>query len=107
MGLIVDLQMKEVVERLNERGLNVELTSEGRDWLANAGFDPDFGARPLQRALQKHVESPLSVSLLGGEFSEGDTIIVDVDQEQDELIFRSVGEAIPAQELEKVSTNSE
>ncbi len=107
MGLIVDLQMEEVVERLNERGLDVELTSEARDWLVNAGFDPDFGARPLQRALQKHVESPLSVSLLGGEFSAGDTITVDVDQEEDKLIFRSVGEAIPAQELEKVSTDSE
>ena len=107
MGLIVDLQMEEVEERLNERGLDVELTSEARDWLANAGFDPDFGARPLQRALQKHVESPLSVSLLGGEFSAGETIIVDVDQEEDKLIFRSVGEAIPAQELEKVSTDSE
>ncbi|MGB2910516.1 MAG: AAA family ATPase [Anaerolineales bacterium] len=107
MGLIVDLQMEEVKERLNERGLDVELTSEARDWLANAGFDPDFGARPLQRALQKHVESPLSVSLLGGEFSAGETIIVDVDQEEDKLVFRSVGEAIPAQELEKVSTDSE
>ena len=107
MGLIVDLQMEEVKERLNERGLDVELTSEAHDWLANAGFDPDFGARPLQRALQKHVESPLSVSLLGGEFSAGDTLIVDVDQEEDKLIFRSVGEAIPAQELEKVSTDSE
>ncbi|MFC2055086.1 AAA family ATPase, partial [Chloroflexota bacterium] len=107
MGLIVDLQMEEVKERLSERGLDVELTSEARDWLVNAGFDPDFGARPLQRALQKHVESPLSVSLLGGEFSAGDTIIVDVDQEEDKLIFRSVGEMIPAQELEKVSTDSE
>ena len=107
MGLIVDLQMEEVKERLNERGLDVELTSEARDWLVNAGFDPDFGARPLQRALQKHVESPLSVNLLEGEFSAGDTIIVDVDQEEDKLIFRSVGEAIPAQELEKVSTDSE
>jgi ATP-dependent Clp protease ATP-binding subunit ClpA len=95
------------VERLNERGLDVELTSEGRDWLVNAGFDPDFGARPLQRALQKHVESPMSVSLLAGEFSAGDTIIVDVDEEQNKLIFRSVGESIPAQELEKVSTESE
>ena len=107
MGLIVDLQMEEVVERLTERGLDVKLTSEGRDWLVNAGFDPDFGARPLQRALQKHVESPLSVSLLAGEFSAGDTIIVDVDEEQDKLIFSSVGESIPAQELEKVSTESE
>ena len=107
MGLIVDLQIEEVVERLNERGLDVELTSEARDWLVNAGFDPDFGARPLQRALQKHVESPLSISLLAGEFSAGDTIIVDVDQEQDKLIFCSVGESIPAQKLEKVNTESE
>jgi ATP-dependent Clp protease ATP-binding subunit ClpC len=60
VGLIVDLQMNEVQERLSERGLNVQLTPAARDWLAKEGFDPAFGARPLRRALQKRVESPLS-----------------------------------------------
>src|SRR5512139_3691024 len=80
MEQIVDLQMGEVQERLSEHGLNVQLTEAARNWLAEVGYDPDFGARPLRRALQKHVESPLSVSLLSGQFTAGDTILVDVDE---------------------------
>jgi ATP-dependent Clp protease ATP-binding subunit ClpC len=99
---IVDLQMKEVEERLSERGLDVELTPAGRKWLADEGYDPAFGARPLRRALQKHVESPLSIRLLSGEFSEGDTILVDVDEEKTNLIFRQVSEPLPAEKLDQV-----
>jgi ATP-dependent Clp protease ATP-binding subunit ClpC len=84
---IVDLQMKEVSARLEEDGLNVELTAEAREWLARVGFDPSFGARPLKRALQKHVESPLSIALLGGEFTTGDTVIVGLDREKQEISF--------------------
>jgi len=102
MQEIVDLQLVEVQERLSEHGLTVELTPTSRSWLADEGYDPDFGARPLRRALQKHVESPLSISLLSGEFSSGDTIIVDVDEEENILIFRSVSEGIPAKEIKKV-----
>jgi len=79
MKEIVDLQMKEVQMRLSEHGLTVHLSSAARDWLAEEGYDSSFGARPLRRALQKHVESPLSVCLLSGEFVSGDTVIVDVD----------------------------
>ena len=97
MGLIVDLQMKEIKERLDERGLNVELSPTARDWLAKEGFDPAFGARPLKRALQKHVESPLSVNLLEGQYSEGDTITVDVDGGTQKLVFHHRGETVPAE----------
>ena len=96
MSEIVDLQMKEVQERMSERRLFVELTPPARLWLAKEGYDSNFGARPLRRALQKHVESPLSVSLLGGDFSEGDKIIVDVDEVTDKLVFRQIGQGIPA-----------
>ena len=74
MSEIVDLQMKEVSTRLQEHGLDVTLTAAAREWLANLGFDPAFGARPLRRALQKYVESPLSISLLSGLYAEGDRI---------------------------------
>jgi len=76
---IVDLQMKDIQERLNEQGLTVVLTEAARKWLAREGFDPAFGARPLRRALQKHVESPLSVALLHGEYQAGDTVLADVN----------------------------
>ncbi|MGD0006847.1 MAG: AAA family ATPase [Anaerolineaceae bacterium] len=84
---IVDLQMKEVEKRLEEQGLKVQLTPEARTWLANIGYDASFGARPLRRAMQKYVESPLSVSLLSGEFTSGETVLVDVNDEKG-LSFR-------------------
>jgi len=86
MEKIVNLQMKEVSGRLSEQGLTVELTEAARKWLAKQGYDPQFGARPLRRAIQKHVESPLSVRLLRGEFHAGDCVIVDTDHE--ELTFK-------------------
>jgi ATP-dependent Clp protease ATP-binding subunit ClpC len=107
MSEIVDLQMKEIQERMLERGLNVELTPAARLWLAKEGYDSNFGARPLRRALQKHVESPLSVSLLGGDYAQGDKIIVDVDEGTDKLVFRQVGQGIPAEEFGKKELGQE
>lgn len=78
---IVDLQMSEVAERLAEQGLSVELTDAARSWLAREGFDPQFGARPLRRALQRYIESPLSVRLLRGDFECGDVVVADVGDE--------------------------
>ncbi len=86
MVQIVDLQMKEIQERLDEHGLQVELSPAARDWLAKEGFNPSFGARPLRRTLQKYVESPLSVSILSGKFASNSRIRVDVD-EKNELTF--------------------
>ncbi|MCJ7530089.1 MAG: AAA family ATPase [Anaerolineales bacterium] len=101
MSKIVELQMKEVQERISEQGLNVQLTDAARDWLAEAGYDPTFGARPLRRIIQKHVESPLSTQLLSGTFHEGDTILVDVDpQDNTRLHFQEI-EHIEVQEEDK------
>jgi ATP-dependent Clp protease ATP-binding subunit ClpC len=56
----------------------VEITDKAKTWLAKVGFDPIYGARPLRRAIEHHVENPLSTRVLKGEFKEGDTIIVDL-----------------------------
>jgi ATP-dependent Clp protease ATP-binding subunit ClpC len=99
---IVDVQMKEITGRLTEQGLTVELTEAARRWLAQEGFNPQFGARPLRRALQRHLESPLSVRLLRGEFEKGDLVVVDAGEEG--LVFErrpgsgKLGEQLP-QEL--------
>jgi ATP-dependent Clp protease ATP-binding subunit ClpC len=77
MEEIVVLQMKEVQDRLNEHNFTVELTDVARKWLAKKGYDPAFGARPL------------SVELLGGKFKEGATVIVDVDEEKDKIVFQT------------------
>ncbi len=92
---IVSLQMREVQDRLREHGLSVELTQAAREWLARVGFDSAFGARPLRRALQKYVESPLSISLLSGQFETGDTVIVDMDDERQHIVFRKAEHLSP------------
>ena len=89
MEEIVVLQMKEVQDRLNEYNITVELTDSARKWLAKEGYDPAFGARPLRRAIQKHVESPLSVELLGNKFKDGAAVIVDVNEKENKIVFQS------------------
>ena len=99
---IVDLQMREIAERLSEHGVSIELTEAARVWLAEQGYDPAFGARPLRRTLQKQVESPLSVKLLRGEFKEGDVVVVDYNEDEG-LIFVKREELVvkvPAREVE-------
>ncbi len=78
---IVELQLDEIRERLGEHALEITLTPAARRWLAEQGYDPQFGARPLRRALQRYVESPLSVALLKGDFHAGDHIVVDLEEE--------------------------
>jgi ATP-dependent Clp protease ATP-binding subunit ClpC len=85
MEKIVDLQMGEVQSRLDEYSITVTLSDEARTWLAKQGYDPAFGARPLRRAIQKFVESPLSMELLAGKFVDGGTVKVDVAE--DKLVF--------------------
>jgi ATP-dependent Clp protease ATP-binding subunit ClpC len=102
MVMIVDLQMEQIRERLAEHGLTVELTGGARSWLAQEGYDPAFGARPLRRAMQRHVESPLSVKILQGEFDDGDTVVVDFSADEGVVFYRP-GEDAPVQIEEEVS----
>ena len=88
---IVDLQMREVRSRLDEHDLQIELSMAAKEWLADQGYDEDFGARPLKRALQRYVESPLSVKILQGEFTKGDHVVVGADD--NELTFSHYAEA--------------
>ena len=78
LGEIVELQLERLRERLAERGLGLEVTDAAKEHLAEAGWDPTYGARPLKRALQRMVENPLALRLLAGEFAEGDTVRVDL-----------------------------
>ena len=74
---IVELQVERLRARLAERGIGLELTDSARALVADAGWDPAYGARPLKRAIQRLVENPLAVELLGGAFREGDTVLAD------------------------------
>jgi len=102
---IVDIQMRAIVERMGESGLTIHLTAAARAWLANKGYDPQYGARPLRRALQRYVENPLSIRLLRGELRPGDYVTIDVSA--DELSFTRQ-EAIPVPPLDvPVSTTGQ
>jgi ATP-dependent Clp protease ATP-binding subunit ClpB len=91
---IVELQLERLRARLAERGIELELTDEAKAALADAGWDPTYGARPLKRAIQRLVENPLALRLLEGEFSDGDT--VRVDARDGELVFERAGSREPA-----------
>jgi ATP-dependent Clp protease ATP-binding subunit ClpB len=84
---IVDIQLVHLADRLAERRLTLETTDGARDWLARTGYDPDLGARPLRRVLQRAVEDPLALTLLKGGYSEGDTVTVDVSQDGSSLVL--------------------
>jgi ATP-dependent Clp protease ATP-binding subunit ClpB len=86
---IVDLQLERLRSRLAERGIALELTEPAKDALAEAGWDPAYGARPLKRAIQRLVENPLALRLLEGDFTAGDT--VRVDAHDGELVFEKAG----------------
>jgi ATP-dependent Clp protease ATP-binding subunit ClpB len=88
---IVELQLRRLRERLAERGLRLELTDPAKEALAEAGWDPTYGARPLKRAIQRMLENPLALRLLEGDFGEGDT--VRVDAKDGELVFEKAGVA--------------
>ena len=75
---IVDLQIAEVLQRLSEHKITVELSNEAKEWLAEEGYDESFGARPIRRAVQRHVENELSKRIIAGELSAGDHVIVDL-----------------------------
>jgi ATP-dependent Clp protease ATP-binding subunit ClpB len=93
---IVDIQVEELRERLAERGLGLDLTEAAREHLARVGYDPDFGARPLKRVLQREVSDPIALALLKGEFAEGDVIRVDANPDG-ELVFASTPEPASAE----------
>src|SRR5213080_2327176 len=91
---IVELQLERLRARLAERGIELELTDDAKQVLAEAGWDPTYGARPLKRALQRLVENPLALRLLEGELGDGDR--VRVDAKDGELVFSRAGAREPA-----------
>ena len=83
---IVDLMLRDVEERLSEHGVSIALTAAAKRWLADAGFDSKYGARPLRRAIERHIDNPLARRIIAGDFVEGDEVSVDIDG--DGLAFR-------------------
>ncbi|RLD06888.1 MAG: ATP-dependent Clp protease ATP-binding subunit ClpA, partial [Chloroflexi bacterium] len=84
-------------------GISASLTAAARTWLAKEGYDKAFGARPLKRALQKFVESPLSMKLLKGDFSEGGSILIDAEPEVNRIVFIEGEKVSKEEEKENVA----
>lgn len=83
---IVDLQIEELRERIKDRKIDIEVSEEARKLLAEKGYDPAYGARPLKRIIQKYIQNPLALKILEGQFQEGDVVKVDAD-EKEEFVF--------------------
>jgi ATP-dependent Clp protease ATP-binding subunit ClpC len=84
---IIDIQMKDLVKRMHSMNITIELAKAAKEFLADKGYDPTFGARPLRRALQKHVEDPLAEELLKGKFVDGSKVKVKLNKKTEELRF--------------------
>jgi len=83
---IVDIQISYLASRLADKKITIQLTTAARKWLAEHGYDANYGARPLKRLIQKEIENPLAIKLLSGEFTEGSDI--EIDESDNKLIFR-------------------
>ncbi|HID84505.1 MAG TPA: ATP-dependent Clp protease ATP-binding subunit [Anaerolineales bacterium] len=90
---IVRLELQKVEERLAEHSLHLMATEEAIERLAALGYDPEMGARPLRRVIQQKVEDPIADAIIGGNFSEGDTIVIDVGEGEDEITLRRESQA--------------
>ncbi len=91
---IVDIQLLRVIEMTEKNGIHLEVSNDARDWLAQSGFDPIYGARPLKRVIQKAIVDPLSMKLLGREIATGDTIRVDHNERGQYTFERVAGDSL-------------
>ena len=106
IGDIVGIQLGELNGRLADKHLRLELTEEASDFIAERGFDPAYGARPLKRVIRRLVENPLAQSILAGEFVDGDLIRGDVDASASILVFRKIANLSPAEETVEAEAHS-
>ncbi len=87
MGKIIDIQLKTILKRLADKKISIELADKAKEFLAEKGYDPAFGARPLKRALQTYLLNPLSSQLIAGKFSEGSKIKIELSKDKNKLNF--------------------
>ena len=95
---IVAIQLRRVAKLLAERGYQLEVSEAARDYLAEEGYDPDFGARPLKRTIQRELQDPLAMKILAGEFHEGDTI--QVERGPEGLVFQATTPVVEGEVVE-------
>jgi ATP-dependent Clp protease ATP-binding subunit ClpC len=85
---IIDIELKGLFKRISELGYDVKITDEAKDFIANKGFDENFGARHLKRAVQKYIEDPLAEEIIKSNLNEGDSIMIDFEKEKEEITVK-------------------
>lgn len=98
---IIDIELKALFDRIQGLGYEIKLTEAAKDFIAEKGYDSNFGARPLKRAIQKHLEDPIAEEILKGELAEGDTMEVDYDKEKEEIRIISKAKTVKRKKEEK------
>ena len=101
MREIVKLQLQDVSGELIEQGLTMEVSDAARDWLSEKGYDPQFGARPMRRLIQDHLEDTLSDAILAGEVAPGDVVLIDINEDADGLSVRAKDKVKVKEEIEE------
>jgi ATP-dependent Clp protease ATP-binding subunit ClpC len=109
---MVDMQMERLIKQLEGQGLGIELKQEAKELLADRGYDPTLGGRPLRRAIQRHIEDSLSEKILYKEFSAGEIIVVDVEDDEEaeggkKFTFTAVEGFVPPASVELELTATE
>ena len=95
---IIDILMKGVMKRLTGLGFGLELSDAAKKFIAEKGYDPKFGARPLHRAIQKYLEDPLAEEILNQDVKEGEVLIADLQEADQKIVFTKKQEPAPKKE---------
>jgi len=98
---IIDIELQALFDRIHGLGYEIKLTEAAKEFIAEKGYDSNFGARPLKRAIQKHLEDPIAEEILKGELAEGDTMEVDYDKEKEEIRIVSKAKTVKRKKEEK------
>ena len=98
---IVELQVARVAKLLEDRKIEINLSEAAKDLLLTQGYDPQYGARPVKRTVQRRLQDPLAMRILDGDVVPGDRVRVDVDRDGREMIFERDGDAVPSEKAGK------
>jgi len=103
---IIDIELKGLYERINNLGFSIKLTSEAKDYIIEKGYDLQFGARPLKRAIQKYLEDPMAEVIIKSDVKEGDTIVVGLDKAKENILITITRSGVTEEEKKDVSSEN-
>ena len=96
---IIDIELKNLYERVGKLGYTIKLGTSAKDFIAERGYDQQYGARPLKRAIQKYLEDPMAEEIINANLSEGDTLVVEYDKKKEDIVVKvKKGKEAPAKE---------